>query len=82
MSNHDGGYMLNKVLYVAKEMGIFKSIGEEKAREFTFELIKIGEGNDCNAGEILEEIGEELGICSCCIKETDDIENGLCKECR
>lgn len=30
MSNHDGSYMLNKVLYVAKEIGILESIGEEK----------------------------------------------------
>jgi predicted amidophosphoribosyltransferase len=27
-------------------------------------------------------IGQELGICYYCMKETDDIEDGLCKECR
>ncbi|AIY78794.1 hypothetical protein U728_1627 [Clostridium botulinum 202F] len=45
-------------------------------------MIKIGRDYDCNNGEILDEIAEELGICYCCLKETDDIEEGLCKECR
>lgn len=83
MSNHSGSYMLNEVLYAMKDMKIFESIGKEKAREFALEMIKIGKDYDCNDGEILNEIEEELGICYYCLKESDDInENGLCKECR
>ncbi|AIY81013.1 hypothetical protein U728_1628 [Clostridium botulinum 202F] len=28
--NHSGSYMLNEVLYAAKDMGIFEAIGKEK----------------------------------------------------
>lgn len=74
--------MLNEVLYIAKDMGIFEAVGKEKTREFAMKLVKIGRDYDCNDGEVLEDIGEELGICYCCLKETDDIEDGRCKECR
>jgi hypothetical protein len=82
MSNHSGGYMLNDVLYTAKDMGIFEAVDKEKARKFAIELVKIGRDYDCNDGEVLEDIGEEIGICYCCLKETNDIEDGICKECR
>jgi len=82
MSNHSGSYMLNDVLDTAKDMGIFEAIGKEKTREFVLKMIEIGEKNDCNDGEILEGIGEELGMCYCCLKETNDMEHGLCRECR
>lgn len=72
---------VNDVLYTAKDMGILEAIGQEKARQFALEIIKIGRKYDCNDGEILNEIGEELGICYYCLKEVDDIEKGLCKEC-
>lgn len=82
MSNHSGSYMLNDVLYTAKKMGILEVIGEEKACEFALEMIEIGSRYDCNDGEILDGIGEELGICYCCLEKADNLENGLCKECR
>lgn len=83
MSNHSGSYMLNDVLYIAKEIGIFEAIGEEKSRKFALELInKIGREYDCNDGEILESIGNELGICYCCLEETYELDySGLCKNC-
>lgn len=81
MSNHSGSYMLNSVLFAAKEAGIFKLLGKEKSREFALELVSIGNMDDCNPGEILEEIGEELGICYCCSRKSDELENGLCKKC-
>ena len=83
MSNHSGSYMLNEVLYTAKNSGIFEAIGKEKARKFVLALIDIGENYDCNNGEILEEIGKELGLCYCCLSEAEDINyGGLCKKCR
>ena len=81
MSNHSGSYMLNSALFAAKKAGIFKLLGKEKSREFALELVTIGNMDDCNPGEILEEIGEELGICYCCSKQSDELEDGLCKKC-
>jgi hypothetical protein len=72
----------NDVLVTAKGKGIFEAVGKEKAREFAMELVKIGRDYDCNDGEVLEDIGEELEICYYCLKEANDIEDGLCKECR
>jgi hypothetical protein len=82
MSNHWGSYMLNDVLQIVKKMGIYDTIGEEKFREFVFSLLKLGTTYDCNNGEILEGFCEELGLCSCCLAETKDIDDGLCKDCR
>ncbi len=84
MSNHSGSYMLNDVLCTAKDMNIFETIGREKARKFALEIIKISRQYDCNYGEILDNnVGQEVGICYCCLAETDDIDDdGLCKECR
>lgn len=82
MSNHSGSYMLNEVLCTAKDMGIFETIGKEKARKFALSLIEIGEDYDCNNGEILEDIGKELGICYCCLKGKCEVDySGLCKDC-
>ena len=82
MSNHSGSYLLNSVLYVTEEMGIFDILGKDRSREFVLKLIKIGRRYDCNNGEILDTIGEELGICSYCLGESNDFEDGLCMKCR
>jgi len=82
MSNHSGSYMLNEVLRKAKEMGVLEQIGKEKTIEFTLALVEIGGSYDCNDGEILDGISEELGICYYCMKPSDDLKHGLCKDCR
>lgn len=82
MSNHSGSYMLNSVLEIVKEIGISELIGKEKYRELALELIKLGNRNDCNAGEILEDIGREVGLCYCCLEASDDIEDDICIDCR
>jgi hypothetical protein len=64
------------------EMEFFKTMGKEKSYKFILEIIKIGRRYDCNPGEILEQVGDELGICYYCFQQTDDIEDGLCKKCR
>lgn len=75
--------MLNDVLDIAEDMGIFNDIGKEKARKFALKLVKIARRYDCNAGEILYGMWERFGICSYCNKESDDIdEDGLFEECR
>jgi hypothetical protein len=82
MSNHSGSHMLNEVLSKINNIGIFKTIGKEKTHQFVLEAIKIGREYDCNNGEILEDIGKELGICYCCLKEKCEVDySGLCKDC-
>lgn len=82
MSNHSGSYMLNYALEIVKEMGISELIGKEKYRELALQFVKLGNGYDCNSGEILEGIGEELGLCYCCLEDSNDIDDGLCIDCR
>ncbi|OOM09419.1 hypothetical protein [Clostridium saccharobutylicum] len=82
MSNHSGSYMLNEVLCKMKSMDILKEIGKEKSHEFALAVIKIGRRYDSNNGEILEDVGRELGICYCCLEETYELDySGLCKDC-
>lgn len=82
MSNHSGSYMLNGVLKTAKEMGILETIGEDKSLEFARKLVELGRGYDCNTGEILEDIGEDLSLCYYCLEKSKDLEYGLCENCR
>lgn len=84
MSNHSGSYVLNKVLRVLndKEYDFFKGIGKDKTLAFITFVIKIGDYEDCNSGEILDEIGQKLGICYDCLNYADDLENGgICRKC-
>jgi hypothetical protein len=74
--------MLNEVIEIAKNMGILEAIGKEKTHKFIEEIVNIGSQYDCNNGEILENIGEEFGICYACLEETEDMEYGICKKCR
>lgn len=82
MSNHSGGYMLNNVLEIAKDMEILDTIGKERTYEFVMSLIKLGRHYDCNDFEILEDIGQELGICYHCLKENEELECGICPKCK
>lgn len=81
MTNHYGGYMLNEVICSAEKMGIFETIGKEKTRDFVQEILRIGRLHGCNDGETLQGLGR-LGICYSCLKETDDLKEGLCQDCR
>lgn len=81
MSNHVGGHMLNEVLQEAIEQDVFKKIGKRKTRHFLEKVLEVGWDYDCNPDEILEGIGEELGICYCCTKFKDDLRDGMCAEC-
>ena len=63
MSNHSGSYMLNDVLKELNNEGVFKYLGEQKTQDLTIKFLKIASQYDCNPGEILEDLGSELGIC-------------------
>jgi hypothetical protein len=74
--------MLNATLALLKNEGVFDHFGKAKTLSFLNEIRKIGCENDCNDGEILDEIGEELGICYSCWDYGDEFEYGICKKCR
>lgn len=82
MSNHSGSYMLHRVLVLLDRMGIAEKMEKEERNEFIKNIIKIGNSEDCNPGEILDEIGEKYGICYGCLEEATDFEDGLCPTCR
>jgi hypothetical protein len=81
MSNHTGSYLLNEVLLSAKETGIFKAISQKKKVTFLKEVLRTGADYDCNPGEILENLGDDIGICYCCSEESKTLKEGLCPEC-
>ena len=82
MSNHCGSYMLNEVLLLLEKKHFFEKLTVEEKHEFLMDIIKIGYKNDCNTGEILENIGARLGLCYYCLKPSDSFEDGLCPNCR
>lgn len=82
MSNHEGSYMLNNVISLLKEENVFDLLGKEKTLNLLNKIRKIGCNYDCNNGEILENIGEELNVCYSCWNYSDELEYGNCKECR
>ncbi len=82
MSNHDGSYMLSEVLTLLEERNFFSNMTRKEIKKFLNDIVKIGHNYDCNQGEILESIGESMGICYYCIKFSNDLDDGLCPSCR
>ena len=81
MSNHQGSYMLNEVLYALKECNAFEFLGKERTLEFLDKVRVIGDDYDCNHGEILDNIGEELMVCYQCWDYCDAMDGGICYTC-
>jgi hypothetical protein len=81
MSNHDGSYLINQILFLLNDHEVFQFFGKEKTLQFLKRIREIGCEHDCNAGEILEEIGEQLKICYCCWEYADSLENEMCGKC-
>ncbi len=82
MSNHAGSYLLNSVLYILDKYQVYETLGKEKTLALIGEINKLAEKYDCNPGEILENIGEKLGICYFCWQYGDNFEYGLCGKCK
>ena len=82
MSNHAGSYLLNKVLHLLEDRGLFAQLGPEKACKLVLDILRLSDGYDCNPGEILDKIGDRLGICSWCLTAKPDIVKGMCASCR
>ena len=81
MSNHQGSYMINEVLYALKECNAFELLGRERTLEFLVKVRRISFDYDCNDGEILDNIGKELKICYQCWDYCDAMDYGICDIC-
>lgn len=81
MSNHSGSYMLNEVLQLLEKEAVFDFWGKAKTQEVALKIVQIGYDYGCGSGEILEEIGDRIGLCYCCCKRADKMHDGLCKTC-
>lgn len=82
MSNHSGSYMLNETLHILEKRGVFTLLGSAPSQELVLDIIRIAGQYDCNSGEILEEIGQRLGICYYCENSKPDLKDGVCEQCR
>jgi len=81
LSNHSGSYMLNEVLNVFFDLKMNEKVGKEVTVEFAKRLVELGDSHDCNPGEILEGFDKKIRLCYICLKESDELENGLCPSC-
>ena len=82
MSNHSGSYMLNSLLVMLERESYFSEIGPERTAEFVSDVLGLASDHDGNIGEVLDGIGERLGICYQCCRRSDALEHGVCAECR
>ena len=82
MSDHSASYLLNEVLRLLEQRGIFELLGKRQTQELVLEILRLSERYDCNPGEILDEIGQRLGICSYCLTPQPDLIDGKCGACR
>ena len=67
MSDHSGSHMLNKVLRLMEQRSVFELMGRDADQQLVREIARLSRRYDCNPGEILDEIGERLGICYYCL---------------
>jgi ribosomal protein L40E len=82
MSNHRGSYLLNEVLHLLEQRGVFELLGRAPIQELVLELLRLSDRYDCNPGEILEESGQRLGVCYYCRTAQDEMKEGVCRRCR
>ena len=81
MSNHSGSYMLNEVLLLLEDHGFFETLNSNDMVKFIHKVVAIGYDYDCNNGEILDAIGERIGICYSCLEHAKEFKDGVCLKC-
>ena len=83
MSNHWGGELLNEALILAETQGFFEGHSSEKIRGLMIKLVELAvKRHDCNAYEILDEIGPRHGLCFCCLNAASKFSpDGYCPTC-
>ena len=82
MSNHSGSYMLNDVLNILDKESIFEHLGRERTQNLALKILDLSFDYDCNPGEILEGIGDRVGVCYMCRNRSDEFIGNVCKKCR
>lgn len=83
MSNHTGGYLLNYALQRLAENGLVERLGKRKVQAIVLDIVACATRQyDCNSSEILNELGERLGICYCCEEAVREIKGDVCLKCR
>lgn len=74
--------MLNRVLLLLEERGVFAQMQREAAQQLVLDIVKLADRYDCNENAILEEIGERLGVCWVCRTAKPDLIDDICVACR
>ena len=82
MSNHSGSFMLNSLLVMLERDSFFSKIGPARTEEFVSDILGLAFSYDGNSDEVLDGIGERLGICYQCCRRSDELEYGVCVSCR
>lgn len=82
MSNHSGSYMINSIIKMLEQEAVFEHLGKDISQTIVLNILKIADNYDCNPGEILDEIGERLGICFYCQQVAEKFgSGGVCQSC-
>ena len=85
MSNHDGGFMLNKFMHRLIEGGIIKNL-EENEKVLLVELLReLTYSYDCNWEEIIDaRLARFLETCVCCQSTSVEVvdKDGYCDRCK
>lgn len=79
MSNHTGSYMINDILKTLEKISVFEILGREKSRSLVLDILEISTQYDCNPGEVLQDIGEKIGICYHCQSAAEEFHDDICK---
>ncbi len=81
MSNHTGSHMLNEVLKMFERESVFEQLGKPTSQKLVLSLLEIARIYDCNSGEILDDIGDRLGVCYHCQQTATQFRRGVCQRC-
>jgi hypothetical protein len=84
MSNHSGSHMLNAVLSLLKDKyDLLNNMPQDKLVALLTDVIAIGDRYDCNEGEILHKLGQDLKFCYYCMKHQEDFppNSDICTSC-
>ncbi len=81
MSNHDGSYLLNEVLRLFEERGLFPTQATPAIQQILSDVVRLADEYDCNSHEILSGLGERFHVCESCTNPCEALEDGRCQSC-
>ena len=83
MSNHDGSYLLNEVIWLLRENNVFNPMEKRQIQQLLIDITNLAKDKyDCNTGEILEDHADFFKLCQYCLKGVNEIKDGGCLSCR